>query len=141
MSDKADKPWYAKYEAAQTREMLSRSWARFKNALREVGPSDWTREAWGEINSFWKFWTLFVIGINAFNMLFSLADHEWDLAILYFVISAAFALLLWGDMIQAMQRKSIRNLLDIAAGQQQLLREYEFVVRSYEDTDPRKDQI
>lgn len=118
MSD--TKPWYAKFEAEKTREMLR----DFKLQVKAFfTPSDYTREAFSTVSRLYVIWMAFVILINFTSGVFSWVDHEWNEGFLYFLISALFGIIFLDRLTLNMAEKIIKSLLTVSDDQQKMLRE------------------
>lgn len=120
MSD-TNKPWYAKFEAAATREMFSDWWLQVKAKLT---PSDYTREAFSTVSRGYVIWMAFIILINLFSGLDSIfREQEYNEGFLYILISGLFGIMFMDRLTLNMAERIIERLLGVTKDQHRMLSE------------------
>jgi hypothetical protein len=118
MSD--TRPWYAKYEAAKTREAISDWWLQVRAKFQLP---DYWREALSTVSRGYVIWMVFLVIWNLVWGVIDITNGEVSRGVAYLIIGALFGIQFLDRLTINMAEKIIQSLLSVNQDQHKLLTE------------------
>ncbi len=118
MSD--TRPWYAKFEAAKTREMFSDWWLQVRAKFQLP---DYWREALSTVSRGYVIWMAFLVIWNLVWGVIDITNGEGSRGFAYIIIGILFGIQFLDRLTINMAEKIIQSLLSVNNDQHKMLTE------------------